>query len=68
MEEIEGVGGGGAKRYGERLERGGDRERESMDGEERDMEWTYIIREPEPVCTRRDREQMASFIHRLNCL
>ena len=25
--------------------------RESMDGEERDLEWTYIIREPEPVCT-----------------
>ena len=63
------MGGGGAKRYGERLERGGDRERESMDGEERDLEWTYIIRETESQCVRRrDREQMASFIHRLNCL
>ena len=47
MEEREGVGGG--QREIERDWRGG--ERESMDGEERDLEWTYIIREPEPVCT-----------------
>ena len=48
MEEREGVGGGQReKRDRERLEIG----RESMDGEESDLEWTYIIREPEPVCT-----------------